>query len=150
MEGQGKRAKPGQSGLWGGWGRGRVSYQRLASRSKRHCCQSRNQFPRQSVGVSAQRVTHLAPASLSVSQDLGWSYPPPPNPAMSSVASIPTSHPEGEFKRPIIYSIMFHQHTAHSLLICARLYVNYTPPSERTCVCGRAVFIRVECNLLVL
>lgn len=71
--------------------------------------------------------------------------PPPPPVLLSSPATIPTSHPEGAFKPFIIYStpLMLPHAMAHSLLICTRFCVSYTP-SDRVFVCACAVFMYVD------
>lgn len=136
--------------------------------SERLCRQSLNQFRRQSVCLRLGLACHSSRCRQFVSQSaLAWSrlflhlpflliaspvplasfFPPSlaPLPPSSSVKK-PACHLEGEFISSVTHTIMLLQNIPHELLICVRLYVNYTP-SHHVSVCVYAVFMCIKCDL---
>lgn len=137
------------------------SYQSLAGCSKHLSPVNHliNFHVSQSVSQCLSAACHSFCSSQFVSQwDLAWSPPPAHththSPTTCSVLLV--CHHTNTSSRGRVYTlyniyhtIMLPQNMTHSLLTCTRFYVNYTP-SDHGFVCGCAVFMCVECNLLPL
>lgn len=144
--------------------------------SERLCRQSLNQFRRQSVCLRLGLACHSSRCRQFVSQSaLAWSRlflhlpflliaSPVPLVSFFLLPSFLPSLPpsllcrppplsrsqrvilEGEFISSVTHTIMLLQNIPHELLICVRLYVNYTP-SHHVSVCVYAVFMCIKCDL---